>query len=606
MHRDEGHSIQVDFEPVGKRVQISVGQTLLGAAQKGGIAILSVCGGNGTCQDCRVKVMHGLVSDLTPDEDAAFTAGEIASGYRLACQTRVMGDCKIDVPPDSLSGQQRLQLESLERRPEIHPMVIPVDIVLPYPAPGDTRSDMDFFLDTLTAAGYSGLTCSESIIQSLSATLQKDDRRMRAVFDSQRVIGLLPFGTPIHGLAVDIGTTKIAVFIVNLETGEIVHQAGLMNPQIAYGEDVIARISYANQSPRHEIELHSLLLNALNQAVNEGCLAASIMPAQIVDAVIVGNTAMHHFFAGLPVRQLGEAPYLPAVTQSMLIPARDTGLTIAPEAYVYLPPIIAGYVGADHVAMVVDSQLLSATDIVIALDIGTNTEISLKTPHGTYSCSCASGPAFEGARISMGMRAAPGAIEKVELIQGEIKFSTIDNLPPVGICGSGILDAVAVMRIDGAIDRRGALQKGHPRLIDQGNQKVYVLASKRDTGSDYDIVVSRKDVNEIQLAKAAIRAGIVALLEQGGITSAEVDRFIIAGAFGTYINLKSAIQIGMFPDVPVSRFTQVGNAAGAGARQMLLSSNAREAAETVARTSSYVELTTYGKFLDIYTKAMVL
>jgi uncharacterized 2Fe-2S/4Fe-4S cluster protein (DUF4445 family) len=606
MHSDESKSILVDFEPVGKRVQIGAGQTILEAAQKGGIAILSVCGGAGICQDCRVKVMQGSVSDPTPDEEAVFTSEEINSGFRLSCQTRVLGDCKIDIPAESLSGKQRLQLESLERTPVIHPMVRPVDIVLPQTSTDDGGSNEEILLDTLSAAGHSGLTCSMSILDSLSHILLKNDRRVRVVVRQQQIIGLLPYGTAIHGLAVDIGTSKIAIFFVNLETGELVYQAGLMNPQIAYGEDVIARISYSNHSPQHAGELRSRLIDALNEEIKDGCLTASIEPAQIVDAVVVGNTAMHHIFAGLPVRQLGEAPYLPAVTQSMIIHARAAGLAIASEAMIYLPPIIAGFVGADHIAMLIDTQIQSATDTVIALDIGTNTEISLKTHGYLFSCSCASGPAFEGARIEMGMRAAPGAIEKVELIRGELKYSTIDHLPPIGICGSGILDAVAVMRMDGAIDRRGSVEKGHTRIVENNHQKKYLLVPKADTGIENDIVVSRKDVNEIQLAKAAIRAGIEALLDQAGITSADVDRFIVAGAFGTYINLKSAIQIGMFPDLPLRRFSQVGNAAGAGARQMLLSINARETAEELARTSNYVELTTYGKFLDLFTKAMIL
>lgn len=599
----ENQSIQVDFEPIGKRVEIHTGQTILEAAQKGGIAILSICGGIGLCQDCRVKVIEGQVSDLTADEAKAFTVEEKASGYRLACQTKVFGNIKIDVPSDSISGHQRLQLESLECTPEIYPLVRPVDIFFPYSQSSGNKS---ILLETLASMGYGGLICPPSKLRSLGRFLQKNDRRVRVVVDRQKILSLLPYGTAIYGLAVDIGTTKIAIFIVNLETGEIAYQNGLMNPQIAYGEDVIARISYANQSPLHLNELRVRLIDALNQSIIDGCQVLAIHPRQILDAVIVGNTVMHHLFAGLPVSQLGEAPYHPAITQSMILEAAKAGLVISPEANIYLPPIIAGYVGADHTAMLIDSQVQLATDTVIALDIGTNTEISLKTPRGLYSCSCASGPAFEGARIMMGMRAGPGAIEKVELIRGELKLSTIDNIRPVGICGSGILDAVAVMRMDGAIDRRGALQKGHPRLINKDHQVMYLLVPGIDSGTGDDIVVSHKDVNEIQLAKAAIRAGIEILIGQAGIKPIDIDRFIIAGAFGTYINLKSAIQIGMFPDLPLNRFVQVGNAAGAGARHMLLSTHAREAGETLAHKSNYIELTTYRKFLDLFTESMIL
>ena len=313
---------------------------------------------------------------------------------------------------------------------------------------------------------------------------------------------------------------------------------------------------------------------------------------------------MHHFFANLPVRQLGEAPYVPAVTHSMELNARDIGLDISPAGLIYLPPNIAGYVGADHIAMLLDTQILSSVDTVVALDIGTNTEISLKTGGKLFSCSCASGPAFEGARIEMGMRAAPGAIEKVDLIHGKLEYSTIDDLPPVGICGSGILDAVAVMLRDSAIDSRGVLQKTHPRMVEVSTQKKYLLAQKPDSGNNHDILVSRKDVNEIQLAKAAIRAGIESLLSQAGITDNDIERMIIAGAFGTYISIKSAIQIGMFPDLPMERFFQVGNAAGAGARHMLLSINERKNGEELAERSQYIELTTFNKFPALYMDAM--
>ncbi len=600
----EKNSVQVVFEPIGKRVTIESGQTLLEAAQKGGIALLSVCGGNGLCQDCKVKVIRGKVSQITTDEEAALSAADIAAGVRLACQTRVYTDTKLDVPPDSLSGPQRLQLESLERPSAIDPLVRPVDFIIPFPIPSDPIARAALLLKILDKSGITGLTCSPSIMNLLPEIDNNAEQKGRALVRRKQVVGLLPYQSAIFGISVDIGTTKIAFYLLNLETGEIRYQTGIMNPQIAFGEDVISRISYANQSIGNEQDMHSLLIQALNKAIRECCVETSIDPAQIVDAVVVGNTAMHHFFAGLPVRQLGEAPYVPAVTHSMELNAREIGLDISPVGLIYLPPNIAGYVGADHIAMLLDTQILSAADTVVALDIGTNTEISLKTGGKLYSCSCASGPAFEGARIEMGMRAAPGAIEKVDLIQGKLEYSTIDDLAPVGICGSGILDAVAVMLRDGAIDSRGVLQKTHPRIVESNTQKKYLLAQKPKSGKNHDILVSRKDVSEIQLAKAAIRAGIESLLSQAGITDNDIERVIIAGAFGTYISIKSAIQIGMFPDMPMEKFSQVGNAAGAGARHMLLSINERKNGEELAERSQYIELTTFNKFPALYMDAM--
>jgi uncharacterized 2Fe-2S/4Fe-4S cluster protein (DUF4445 family) len=600
----EKYTVQVDFEPIGKRVKVDSGKTILEAAQKGGIALLSVCGGNGLCQDCKVKVIQGKVSKINTDETAALSEAEIMSGVRLACQTRVYSDTKLDVPPDSLSGPQRLQLESLERSSTINPLVRPVDFIIPSPIPSDPIARATLLLNIVDESGVTGLTCSPEIMTELPGSINAAQWKGRALVRRKQVVGLLPSQSAIFGIAVDIGTTKIAFYLLNLETGEIIYKAGIMNPQIAFGEDVISRISYANQSTGNELEMHTLLVQAVNKAILKCCEETSINPTQIVDAVVVGNTAMHHFFAGLPVRQLGEAPYIPAVTHSMELNARKVGLDISPVGMIYLPPNIAGYVGADHVAMLLDTQVLSADDTVIALDIGTNTEISLKTGDKLYSCSCASGPAFEGARIEMGMRAAPGAIEKVDLIHGKLEYSTIDDLPPVGICGSGILDAVAVMLRDSAIDSRGVLQKAHPRMVENNNQKKYLLAQKPEFGNNHDILVSRKDVNEIQLAKAAIRAGIESLLSQAGITDSDIERVIIAGAFGTYISIKSAIQIGMFPDLPLDRFFQIGNAAGAGARHMLLSMHERINGEELAERSQYIELTTFNQFPALYMDAM--
>jgi uncharacterized 2Fe-2S/4Fe-4S cluster protein (DUF4445 family) len=331
MNMPEKNTVQVDFEPIGKRVTIDFGQTLLEAAQKGGIALLSVCGGNGLCQDCKVKVIHGKVSQISPDEEAALSKADIASGVRLACQTRVYSDTKLDVPPDSLSGPQRLQLESLERPSEIDPLVRPVDFIIPSPMPLDVDVRVTLLLKTLDESRITGLTYSPEILNELPESIKTSEWKGRALIRRKQVIGLIPYQSAIYGIAVDIGTTKIAFYLLNVETGEIRYQTGIMNPQIAFGEDVISRISYANQSAGNEQEMHSLLVQTLNKAIRECCLETSINPAQIVDAVVVGNTAMHHFFAGLPVRQLGEAPYVPAVTHSMEMNARDIGLDIFSE-----------------------------------------------------------------------------------------------------------------------------------------------------------------------------------------------------------------------------------------------------------------------------------
>jgi uncharacterized 2Fe-2S/4Fe-4S cluster protein (DUF4445 family) len=322
----------------------------------------------------------------------------------------------------------------------------------------------------------------------------------------------------------------------------------------------------------------------------EMCGEANISFHSVLDAVLVGNTAMHHLFAGLPVEQLGHAPFSPATIRPLDIPASDLGLTLGPGAKAYLPTVIAGYVGADHIAMLLATEAWKSPRNVIALDIGTNTEISLVSNGKVTCCSCASGPAFEGAHIREGMRAAPGAIERARWSEGKILWQSIDDLPPVGICGSGILDIIASLQDGNLIKPTGVMKSGMEVVLVPANQ----------TGVGRDLVVTRKDVHEIQLAKSAIRAGVEILLQEAKLKYDDLDDFIVAGAFGTYLDLRSAVRTGMFPPLPIERFQQVGNAAGVGAKQMVISVEKRREAEKIAGQTGYVELTTRAAFTPLF------
>jgi uncharacterized 2Fe-2S/4Fe-4S cluster protein (DUF4445 family) len=380
-----------------------------------------------------------------------------------------------------------------------------------------------------------------------------------------------------------------------------------MNPQIAYGEDVISRIRYINDHPGDGLKtLQTRLMETLNNLLDELKAEAKVKREQIVEAVIVGNTAMHHIFAGLPVRQLGEAPYMATVGEALSIKARDLGLNLAAGGTVYLPPNIAGFVGADHVSMLVGAGLDDTKETVLALDIGTNTEISLYHKGKHWATSCPSGPAFEGAHIEDGMRAAPGAMERVRIEGDEVQVHTIGNADAVGICGSGILDAIAECLKAGLLQPRGAFTGTHPRLRGSGAAAEFVLvpASKSKTGRD--VRMTRKDVNEIQLAKGAVRAGAEALLDVAGIKAEILDQVIIAGAFGTYLDVDSAVTIGMLPRLERTRYQQIGNAAGAGARRMLVSLEQREIAEAIVREVEFVELAKHPSFTKIYSQALLL
>jgi uncharacterized 2Fe-2S/4Fe-4S cluster protein (DUF4445 family) len=426
------------------------------------------------------------------------------------------------------------------------------------------------------------------------------------VVREREIVALLPPGARPLGLAVDLGTTKVAVYLVDLETGRTLASEGVMNPQIAYGEDVIARLAFAKGDLSQAALLQDLVAKALNGAAAEMCARVGAEPAHVVDSVIVGNTAMHHLFVGLPVEQLARAPYVPAVASALDVKARDLGLRVAPGGYVHLLPNVAGYVGADHVAMLLATEVAQSEGVVLAIDIGTNTEICLANRGTLTSLSCASGPAFEGAHIKHGMRAADGAIEHLRLVEERVEYQTIGGVPPAGLCGSGILDALAQLYLAGVVDARGQMGE-HPRVRETDGPREFVLVGEdEDDGKQPAITFTQKDVRELQLAKGAMRTGINVLLETNGLTADGIDQVIIAGAFGTYIDVASAVAIGMLPRLSLDRFRQVGNAAGMGAKLALISRSKRVEAQALARQIDYVELATDSRFARTFAQAMYL
>lgn len=598
----------IDFEPIGRRVEITPGESLLEAAHSAGVELVSICGGKGSCDGCRVRIMSGKLSSPMPGEESVLTPMELEEGYRLACQAKPLTDVKVDVPPESLATTQRLQVEGQGVIVVGKSIISPVDLVLEPASLIDLRSDAARLRDALQIEGFASVSFSPDVLFNLSDILRRQNWRVRAALRGDRVMAVLPEDARILGLAVDVGTTKVAAYLLDLESGDVQAVRGAMNPQISYGEDVISRIVYCNENEDGRETLQDNVVATLNGMIAEMCGEADVSSQQIVEAVIVGNTAMHHLLAGLPVRQLATAPYVPAVGEALDLPAGEIELDINPGALIHLPPNIAGFIGADHVSTVLSTDVWQAKKTVIALDIGTNTEITLAVGGRMLCCSCASGPAFEGAHIRDGMRAAPGAIERVQIKNGQPNIYTIGEKPPVGICGSGILDAVAELLKDGIIDHRGSFQEGAPNVREgmSTQHKEFLLVPSKDTGHGKDIVVTRADVNEIQLAKGAIRAGLEILLEEGGIVAGDIDEFIIAGAFGTYLDVGSAITVGMFPELPRERFRQVGNAAGTGAQQMLISTERRRVADEIPERVEYVELTTHAGFEKAFMKAMFL
>ncbi len=594
----------IDFEPVGRRGKCQEKESLQACAHRLGVGISSVCGGKGTCHSCRVQILSGTVSQPTPSEREVFTSQELKAGWRLACQTYPHSDVKLHLPADSMTTPQRLQVEGLEIKVRPEPSVQAYRLKLAPPSLTAPQADADQLLEALNQQ-YK-LKCNRvdiDVLRSISDQLRSWHWECQAVVRNDEVIALLPPSSRPLGLAIDLGTTKIAGYLVDISNGKTLAAKGVMNPQVSHGEDIISRINGAVHSLEVGVKIQKLAAEAISELGADLCAEISTKTEEIVEAVVVGNTAMHHLFLDLPVKQLALSPFVPAVSRALEVKARNLSLNIAPGAYVHLLPSIAGFVGADHVAMLLATEVGQAEGPIVALDIGTNTEVSLINNGEITTVSCASGPAFEGGHIKYGMRAAAGAIERLRITGDSVQYQTIGEAPPVGICGSGVLDALAQLYLAGIIDDGGRIVKSHSRVRTYKGQSEFVLVSREERDGQPAITITQHDIRELQLAKAAIRTGIQVLLEANDCLEDEIKQVIIAGAFGTYIDVASAVAIGMLPSLPLDRFWQAGNAAGMGAKLALISGRAWAEAQTIASGVNYIELANAPNFEQTFMQA---
>jgi uncharacterized 2Fe-2S/4Fe-4S cluster protein (DUF4445 family) len=560
------------------------------------------------CGRCRVQIEEGQLSALTDTERKLLSPEEIACGFRLACHAKALGDVVVYIPAGTRPQEQRLQVAGEERAVELDAPVRKLCVQLPAATSQDTRSHWTRLEDTLWTLCSLRLESPDlAVLRELGPALVRGHWQVTLTLRGAELVHVEAGDTTqrLYGVAVDLGSTKLAVYLVDLLTGQTIQACGAPNPQIAYGEDVISRINHVMTHADGTATLQRCAAQAINQAVASLCLEHKISPNEVAEISLVGNTAMHHLLLGLPTSQLALAPYVASVVRPLHIKARELGLLAAPGAYVYLPPAVAGFVGSDHVAMLLASWI-PRDGTYLRVDIGTNTEMSMTRAGHISAVSCASGPAFEGASIQCGMKAAPGAVERVWIDPQTqaIRLTTIDAGPPVGLCGSGILDCVAGMYGAGMLNQRGAMQAAS-RGVRMGRDSMLELVLASGDGAQ-ELTVTQRDVERIQLAKGAIRSGVEVLLDAAHITAAEIDQIILAGAFGTYIDPLSALQIGMFPKIAPERITQVGNAAGVGAKQMLISTAKRKEAEELARQIDYIELTVYPSYSRFFAHALHL
>ena len=624
------------FTPSGRRGTFPHGTRLLDAARSIGVDIDSVCGGRGLCGRCRVVRMdgdfakHGIVSR----EAHLSAANEIEDRYsgrrhrlqdnhRLSCQAVIHGDLVIDVPPESQMHRQIVRKDAVHRDIKLDPAtrlyhveVQPADML-------ETAGDLRRLCDALAWEWHlTDLACDPAILPDLQRALREGGWRVTvAVHHQSTIVAIWPgFRSAAHGIAIDIGSTTIAAHLVNLTAGNVVATDGIMNPQIGYGEDLMSRVSYVMMHAGGAEELTRAVRGGVNELIGTVCGQGDVGPQDVVELTVVGNPIMHHLFLGLDPRELGGAPFALAVDTALDLKARDVGIGINPGANVYVLPCIAGHVGADAAGMVLAEEPHLLDEVSLVVDVGTNAEIVLGNRDRLLACSSPTGPAFEGAQISGGQRATPGAIERVRVDPGNLepRFSIIGSelwsddpgfdaaaraFGVTGVCGSGIIEVIAEMYLAGVINEDGvidgSLAARSDRIVADGRTFSYLLHD-----GPQRILITQNDVRQVQLAKAALYAGVRLL--QGRAKFDRIDRIRLAGAFGSHIDPKYAMVLGLIPDCDLNRVEPAGNAAGMGALIALLNVPARAEIEAAVRRIEKIETAVEPKFQKYFVDAMAI
>jgi uncharacterized 2Fe-2S/4Fe-4S cluster protein (DUF4445 family) len=620
------------FQPSGRRGKVPEGTTILDASRRLGVSLEAVCGENMVCGKCRVKIMEGSypkenitssmkhLSPLSEKEISVLKRKDSDEHIRLACATKILGDVLVFVPEASRTGKQIVSKAAGIIKVKLKPAVKKYYVELPLPTLDDPLGDFERVEMALAKHHrVKGLSIDYRALQVLPDAIRKGDWKVTVtVWNKSEIIRVEPgMVTTNIGLAVDIGTTTVAGYLTDLNTGNVLVTESMMNPQVRYGEDVMSRITYCMMNEQTGLkELQATIIEGLNTIVKQAAHKAGVSPHDISEMTLVGNTAMHHILLGINPEYMGVAPFTPALHHSVDLKADRFGIDILPGGNIHIMPIEAGFVGADNVGCLIADTPYKRDKMTLLIDIGTNGELVFGNRKKLISCSCATGPALEGAQIEFGMRAAPGAIERVKIdpktlepvykVIGSNEWSDGSrNMQARGICGSAIIDVIAEMFKAGIIVKNGRLNmeiKSARVRLGAKNLPEYVLAWKHETAIDQDIVVNQKDVRAIQLAKGALYSGCLIMMRKLGVSS--FDRLAVAGAFGSHIDKIAAMSIGMFPDCDLKKVEYIGNAAGDGARIALLNTDKRREANEIARQVEYVELALEEDFNDRFGESM--
>ena len=603
--------VRVTFQPSGRTIVVLPHTTALEVAAQAGLTIQTPCGGSGTCGKCRVQFTSGACEPTAADGEQ-LSDDEIAAGWRLACQTSICQNCVIHVPESSLfASQHQILTETTGEKAEIVPAVRKVYVELSPPTLQDDAADL-FRLEEKLGAVKTSL----SVIRDVSRVLREGDFRGTAVIADHLLIGFEKGDTSerCYGAAFDVGTTTVVGSLLDLRNGDERAIASAMNPQVNFGDDVLSRIEFTSQSSANLHQLRQAILGTISQLIDEMCSKGGISREDIYELTFAGNTTMEHLLCGIDVAPLGQVPFTPAHARALALSAEELNIDVHSHAAAYVFPIIGGFVGGDTVACMLTTRIAPDDGATMLVDIGTNGEIVLACNDEIYAASTAAGPAFEGARISCGMRATSGAIDKI-VMNDDLSCSVIGNVPAVGLCGSSLVDLCSHLLTAGIISTTGRLlppddlpddlpQPLRRRIsVGDDDQTQFLVA---DDAPDRPVTLTQRDVRELQLACGAIRAGIRILLKQAGIEPRDLSRVLLAGGFASFIRRSHAQRIGLLPgEIDRERIRYVGNASLNGARWALLSTKARQRAEDYARRTRHIELSQDLDFQMQFADAMI-
>ena len=615
----------IEFKPSNKEIEVQKGTELLDAIRSAGIEIETDCGGDGTCASCMVRVVSG---DVETDSLGVLPDSSVKEGYVLACKTRLTNNnVSFEIPEfngrengkfiDESETGYLIRQELLPQDWQFDPLAVKWLLDVPEPKMEDGLSDLDRLTRTIQRDwGKKEIVYSFSVIQQIANVLRRENGKVTIILirapERYHVIGIEPGDqtTRNFGIAVDVGTTTVAVQLVFSPTAKIIGTKTAYNEQIECGLDVISRINYAQKTERLK-ELRNRVLNSINTLINDVCKSQDVHSNEICNAVIAGNTTMIHLLLGLNPEYIRLEPYTPTILEAPYLMANEVGLDINPQSWVHIAPNVGSYVGGDITSGLLCTDLVTdKDDINLFIDIGTNGELVVGNSSFLMTCACSAGPAFEGGGIEYGMRAAHGAIEQVEIDSetGVALSQTIGNMKPIGICGSGMISLIANLFLTGWIDAVGKLNrtKESSSIQIEGRQAKYVIISKENSGMGKAITISEMDIENILRAKAAIYSACSLMLEQVELSFGDLTTIYIAGGFGRFLNIENAIAIGLLPDLPREKYKYIGNSSLMGAYMVLISQDFRERQLNLARRMTYIELNTDTSYMDQYTGAMFL